>query len=109
MKEYKGSGEYLYKEDGSKHSFDYTYPIYETIEEATDELGDSKVLAMVNQTSKEDVANNTREATKRANGHSTERVLSPEEKENRKEARREDRELLKLLKANPEAMAQLKG
>jgi len=109
MKSIKSSGEYTYKEDGTKHTFEYDFPVYANLDEATDELGEVKILSMVNQTSKEDCANNSREATKRANGHSTERVLTPEEKESRKQSRREDRELLKALKGNPELLASLKS
>ena len=107
MKEIKSSGEYTFKEDGSKHSFEYAFPVYANIEEAIDELGDAKILAMVNQTAKEDCANNAREAQKRANGHSAERVLSPDEQEARKQERKANSALIKMLKANPEELAKL--
>ena len=109
MNTLKSNGEYTFKEDGSKHGFDYSFPVYANIEEAIDEIGETKILSMVNQTSKEDSANNSREATKRANGHSVERSLTPEEKENRKQSRKEDRNLLKMLKANPDLLAQVQG
>lgn len=109
MKQFKGSGEYTYKDDGSKHNFNYDYPIYDSLDEAVDELGETKILAMTNQTSKEDSANNSREAQKRANGHSVERTLTAEEKEDRKQSRKADRELLKLIKSNPEELAALRA
>ena len=109
MNTLKSSGEYTFKETGTKHTFEYDFPVYATIEEAIDELGEVKVLAMANQTSKEDKANNAREATKRANGHSVERTLTPEEKEARKQSRKADRDLLKVLKSNPDLLAQLQG
>ena len=105
----KGTGEYTFKDTGEKYTFEYSYPVYDSLDEAVEGISETKVLAMLNQTSKEDNANTARENTKRANRHSTEKALSPEQKEANKAQARENRQLLRMLKDNPELLAQLKG
>ena len=108
MEKIEAVGEYIYKVDGTKHTFEYVYPVYPTIEEAIAAVGGAEVLKTYNRMVKVDVANTSREAARRTNGHSTERVLTPEEKEAKKVARKDDRNLLQMLKDNPDLLAQLK-
>ena len=85
---------------GAEVTFDFSYEIYDTLAEAIKELGgESKVLAMINQTHKEDSRNNANSAAKSKNGHSTRTALTPEEKEKRNLERKADRDLLKVLKS----------
>lgn len=94
---------------GAEVNFDFPFHTFEKdkdlrIEvvspEAKGILGtEDNVLAMINQTHKEDCRNNASGAAKSANGHSTRASLTPEEKEERNKERKADRELLKALKA----------
>ncbi len=84
---------------GVEVNFDFSYEVYEDLNEAISKLGgENKVLAMVNQTHKEDSRNNASGAAKSENGHSTRAVLTPEEKEKRNTERRATNELLKIAK-----------
>ena len=85
---------------GSDVSFEFQYEVYDTLQEAIQALGgENKVLAMINQTHKEDCRNNASGSAKSENGHSKERNLTPEEKEARKQKSKADRELLAVLKS----------
>ena len=104
MKKVNAQGSYTIPKDfdnaGAEVNFDFSYEIYDTLAEAIKELGgETKVLAMINQTHKEDCRNNASGSAKSANGHSTRAVLTPEEKEARNQERKADRELLKVLKS----------
>lgn len=107
MRTVKGEGQYTRKSTGEDVSYAYEFPVYESLEEAIEKLSSAKALAMLNQTSKEDCANNARENAKRANGDSTARILTPEEKEANKAKAKADRELLKALKAKGLSLADL--
>ena len=98
MKNLQGSCNYK-APTGETVTTEFEYPAYESIEEAIAELTEGKVLAMVNQTKKEDISNVTRENSKVTNGHSTRKVVTEEEKAERKLARQADKALLQALKA----------
>ena len=100
MRKVKGEGMYTRKATGEEIGYAYEYPVYEAFDELVQALGKERVLAISNQTLKEDNANNSREEAKRTNGDSSVRLLSSEEKEARKAQAREDRGLLKALKAS---------
>ena len=98
MKELQGSCNYK-APTGETITTEFAYPVYDTIEEASAELGEAKVLGMVNQTKKEDIANTTREQAKVANGHSTAKKMTEEEKAVKKQERAANKQLIEVLKA----------
>jgi hypothetical protein len=89
-----------YPNAGKDISFDFEYEVFDSIEEAINELdGKTKVLAMLNQTHKEDCRNNASGSAKSENGHSPKVTLTAEQKEARKQQAKADREILSQLKA----------
>ena len=93
MKTLQDSGKYTVKDTGEQIIFEFEYPCYDSVDEVINTIGEEKTLAMLNQTTKEDVANNTREKTKVENGHSTRKVLSEEEKLQNKQERKLKKDL----------------
>ena len=79
---------YKVKETGENINVPIEYTAYDSVAEAIEEISEGKILAMINQTTKEDVGNNEREKAKVANGHSTRVLMSEEEKAEKKEARK---------------------
>ena len=93
---------------GADVNFNFEYEIYETLPEAIQALGgENKVLAMINQTHKEDCRNNASSSAKSTNGHSTRAALTPEEKEKRSQEAKATRELIKVAKAKGLSLADL--
>jgi len=93
---------------GADVNFNFEYEVYDTLPEAIKELGgENKVLAMINQTHKEDCRNNASGAAKSANGHSPRATLTPEEKEKRSQEAKAVRELMKVAKAKGLSLADL--
>jgi hypothetical protein len=85
---------------GADVTFEFEYEIFDTLAEAQQALGgENKVLAMINQTRKEDCRNNASGSAKSDNGHSTRVTLTPEEKERRSQEARATREMIKLAKS----------
>ncbi len=112
MRKVNAQGTYTVPKDfdnaGEVITFDYEYEVYDSLQEAIEGLGgEDKVLAMLNQTHKEDCRNNASGRAKAQNGHSPERTLTPEEKEKRKAQRQADRQLLKLIKEKGLSLADL--
>ena len=99
MRTVKGEGNYKRKSTGEDINFEYTFPVYEGFDELVQALGKDKVLAMNNQTLKEDARNNSAGLAKTANGDSSVKPLTPEQKEANKQSRKADSNLLKLIKA----------
>jgi hypothetical protein len=95
MRVVKGEGTYTRKSDGKEVSYDFEYKVVESI----NDIGEVEALALLNRMLKVDANNVAREKAKVANGDSTARVLSPEEKEARKQERKANSELLKIIKA----------
>jgi len=107
MKEINSCGKYTVKETGEDVNYDYVYPQYDSIEDAVEDLGEDKVLALVQRMAKVDANNTSREKARTANGHSTRVVMTEEQKAEKKAERSADKELLKALKNNPDLLAQL--
>ena len=105
----KSSGNYTVKETGEQVGYGFEFPVYETIEDAVDNIGEAKCLALIQRMVKVDANNTSREKAKTANGHSTRVVLSEEDKAARKVERQANKKLLDVLKDNPELLAQLEA
>ena len=106
MKDYNGNGQYTVKATGEVVSYEYDYTQMTSIDDI-EEYGTDKALSLINRMLKVDSNNQSREKAKVANGHSTAKVLTEDEKLERKEGRAKDRELLKKLKADPSLLASL--
>ena len=107
MTDINSSGKYTVKETGASVDYDFIYPSFETIEDAVEELGEVKCLALIQRMVKVDANNTAREKAKTANGHSARIPMSEEEKAEKKAGRQADKALLEALKNNPDLLAQL--
>lgn len=108
MAKYEGTGQYTNKQ-GQAVSYEYEYSAYNTIDEAIAELGEAKVISLVNRMCKVDSNNLAREASKRLNGDSNRPVLSEEQKIANREESRKKRQALKAVMQSPEMLAKLKA
>jgi len=97
MKEITAQGSYN-APTGEVINYDFTYPVFETLQDAIDNLGDDKVLKDVQRMAKIDANNTTRESVKAKNGHSTRKAMTEEQKAEAKAQRQADKELLAILK-----------
>ena len=95
MRTIKGEGSYTRKATGEDIAYQYEYKVLESI----DDVAEVEVLALANRMLKVDGNNVAREKAKAANGDSTARLLTPEQKEANKQARKADSNLLKLIKS----------
>ena len=95
MRTIKGEGSYTRKATGEDIAYQYEYKVLESI----DDVAEVEVLALANRMLKVDGNNVAREKAKTANGDSTARLLTPEQKEANKQARKADSNLLKLIKS----------
>jgi len=95
MRTVKGQGSYTRKVDGSEVVYDFEYKVLENVSD----VSEAELLALANRMLKVDGNNVSREKAKTANGDSTARLLTPEQKEANKQARKADSNLLKLIKA----------
>jgi hypothetical protein len=94
MRKVKGEGSYTNKE-GVEVSYSFDYAVLEVV----NDIGEVELLALANRMLKVDANNTSRESAKRANGDSTARVMTAEQKEANKQSRKADSTLLKLIKA----------
>jgi hypothetical protein len=81
----------------------FVYPAYESVDEAKAAIGEVKLVAMINQTVKEDNGNVARESAKAKNGHSTRAPMTDEEKAQAKAKRQAEKSILDALKAKANA------
>lgn len=95
MRKVNGEGSYTRKGTGEEIVYSYEYPVLES----TSDVNEGELLAIANRMLKVDANNVAREKAKAANGDSTARVLTPEEKERRKAERHEQGAIIKALKA----------
>ncbi len=95
MRTVKGEGSYTRKADNADVAYSFEYKVLESLED----MSEAEILALCNRMLKVDGNNTSREKAKVANGDSTARILTAEEKEARKAGRKADSELLKALKA----------
>ena len=83
---------------GEDITYDFNYLVIDSIEDAISELGEDKVKSTIQRMLKIDANNVAREKAKTANGHSTRKPMSEEQKAEAKQARQADKELLAILK-----------
>ena len=95
MRTIKGEGSYTRKATGEDIAYDYEYKVIEDISD----ISSAEILALANRMLKVDGNNTAREKAKSANGDSTVKPLTPEQKEANKQSRKADSNLLKLIKA----------
>jgi hypothetical protein len=103
MRKVQGEGTYTRKSDGTEISYSFEYEVVESIKD----IGEAEALALINRMLKVDANNVAREKAKVANGDSTARVLTPEQKEANKKARKELSDLVKLGKAKGMSVADI--
>lgn len=93
------SGEYTSKKSGQVIPYDYKYVAFDSLEDAIEILGDVELLKRTQRMTKVDASNTAREGAKIANGDSTRKAMSEEEKAEAKAKRAEDKALLDKIKA----------
>ena len=103
MKTVDSKGSYTVGKDfadgGKEIVFEFSYAHFENLADAIENLGgEHKVIAMLNQTHKEDCRNNASSSAKAENGHSVRALLTPEQKEAQKDQARKDRAILRALR-----------
>jgi hypothetical protein len=99
MRKVQAQGIYVRKATGEEVSFDFEYPVYDSIEDIKNTLGDKEGTADINRMAKVDARNTASAKAKSANGDSTAKVLTPEQKE----ANKVERKGLANLKAKAKA------
>ena len=99
MKEVTNTGSYTSKKNNQDVTYSYTYDVIESIADAVSNIGEDKVKALIQRMLKVDANNIAREKAKTANGDSTRKPLSEQEKADRKIERQGNAELLKVLKS----------
>ena len=104
------SGTYTSKKTNKEVSYTYEYEVYDTLQSANDVLGADKVLTLVQRMVKLDANNTAREKAKTANGDSTRKPLTEQEKQANKVQREQNKKMLDLLKGlSIEEVQQLLG
>jgi len=98
MQIYKSTGKYTF--ENTDINFDFEYDQYESTQDAVDNLGEDVVLKVINRMVKVDAGNTSREKAKSANGHSTAKVMTEDQKNANKAKRAEDKALLDMLKTS---------
>lgn len=83
---------------GEDISYDFTYLVIDSIEDAIEATSEDKVKSTIQRMFKIDANNVAREKAKTANGHSSRKPMSEEQKAEAKQARTADKELLAILK-----------
>ena len=99
-KEITGQGKYDSKKTGKSVDFDFSYAVFDTLQDAIDTLGEDKVLKDVQRMVKLDASNTARESAKVANGDSTRKVMSEEEKAQNKAVNKLKTSAFDKIKAN---------
>lgn len=99
----QSSGNYLSKVSGSTVNFEFEYAQFDSIEDAIDVLGEAKALSMLQRMEKVDAGNNAREKAKVANGDSTRKVMTEEEKAEGKAKRAEGKANISKLQSLADA------
>lgn len=104
----QATGEYKVKATGESTQYDFEFVSYDNLQDAIDTLGEDKVFKVFQRQVKVDAGNTAREEAKVANGHSTRKAMSEEEKVQAKVERQANKALLDKIKAlSPSQRAQL--
>lgn len=94
-----GQGEYKVKSTGENIAYEFEYPAFDSLEEMVAEIGEDKVFKNAQRMLKVDASNTARESAKVANGHSTRKAMTEEEKAENKAKRANDKALLDKIKS----------
>lgn len=97
MKNITSQGKYGYED--KEYDFEFSYPVFDSLNDAVENLGEDSVLKTLQRMVKVDSQNKARETARAKNGHSSRVALTEEEKAERKEKRADDRKILQALKA----------
>jgi len=95
----QGLGTYTVKETGKEQEYSFEYEQFDSLQDAVATLGEVDVLALVQRMTKVDANNTAREKAKVANGHSTRKLMTEEDKAEAKAQRASNKKLLEALKA----------
>ena len=98
MKTIQTNGTYT-APNGQDVSYQFEYPQFDSLQDALASLGEPEILKLVQRMVKVDANNTTREKAKVANGHSSRKVQTEEEKAKAKADRQQAKSILDLLKA----------
>lgn len=98
MKNIETTGSYK-APNGQDTSYSYSYPSFDSLQDAVANLGEAEVLKLTQRMVKVDANNTTREKAKVANGHSSRAPQTEEQKAQAKAKRQADKAILDLLKA----------
>lgn len=105
----EATGTYKVKDTGEEVSYDFTYDVVDSVDDAIELLSEDKVKSLVQRMLKVDANNIAREKAKVANGHSTRQPLTEEQKAERKAQRQADRDILKVLRVKGLSIDDIKG
>ena len=105
----EATGTYKVKDTGEEISYDFSYEVIDSVEDAIEAIGEEKVKSLIQRMLKVDANNLARESAKVKNGHSTRQPLTEEQKAERKAQRQEDRDILKLLRSKGLSVEDIKG
>jgi hypothetical protein len=98
MKSIQSQGEYK-APNGQQVAYTFTYEAFDSLQDAIAVLGEPEVLKQVQRMTKVDANNTAREKAKTANGHSSRKPMSEEEKAAAKVERASNKQLLEAIKA----------
>jgi hypothetical protein len=98
MKELNATGTYK-APTGEDITYEFTYPVIDSIQDAIDNLGNDKVKSTIQRMLKVDANNLAREKAKSENGHSSRKPMTEQEKSEAKAKRQADKQLLDILKS----------
>lgn len=104
-----GQGEYKSKKTGENVAYEFEYASFSNLEEMISEVGEDKVFKNAQRMFKVDASNVAREGAKVANGDSTRKALTEEEKAEAKVNRATDKALLAKLKTLSPAQREALG
>jgi len=91
------TGEYTNKDNSEVVKFSFDYPVYESLADVADTLGESKALATINRMAKVDARNGASVSAQSKNGHNARAGLTPEQKSQNKAQRAKSKAILDLL------------
>lgn len=92
------TGEYNVKDTNEKVSYSFEYEQFDNLNDAIEQLGETKVLRDVQRMTKLDANNTSREKAKTENGHGTRKAMTEEQKAEAKEERKQNKALLDRIK-----------
>lgn len=84
---------------GEDVTYDFNYLVIDSIEDAIDSIGEDKVKSSIQRMLKLDANNIAREKAKVANGHSSRKPMTEQQKAEAKAERQANKELLAILKS----------